>query len=170
MDSPAIVESVLHTVERITARTGTSFDRFVERFEIAVPPRRIGNLDTAAEEGDRAAEYIDAATPSSFRVFSTPRAVSWLFGNAGIAGLVVAADARALLYAPMRLAAYDHGDREATIAVERPSDGFNSLERPETIAIGRQLDAKLADLLDALGVPAAAELLRASPHNGHSTP
>lgn len=180
MSDSALLEFDSHRVQRITARTGVSFDEFVAAFEAAVPPRDLTEHGTLAAS-DRApaptSDDIDEAAPNSFRVFTAtgetdpasprtggPRAISWLFGNREIAGHVFGNDPRAILYAPLRIAAFENGDGQASVTFERPSDAFRSLTQPEIAAVGDRLDHKLADLLDALGVAAAADQLRTPAH------
>lgn len=68
-------------------------------------------------------------------------------------------DQRAMLYAPLRLFLYETPDGKACFALDQPSLQLGSFGDERILSVGRELDAKVAALLGALGLPVPAGLL-----------
>jgi hypothetical protein len=56
-----------------------------------------------------------------------------------------------MLYAPLRTAIYEQRDRSARFTIEQPSTQFGSFNNPAITEVGRELDNKVALLLEHLG-------------------
>lgn len=85
--------------------------------------------------------------------------VEYLMGNHVFAQRMFRHDPSVMLYAPLRTAIYvDHDDR-TWFTIDQPSTRFDSFDDPRIAQVGQELDAKLADLLDRLGLPVSAELI-----------
>lgn len=64
----------------------------------------------------------------------------------------------AMLYAPLRVLVREADDGTAVFVLDQPSTVFAGLGRNEITAVGHELDAKVANLLVALGVPIPEQL------------
>jgi hypothetical protein len=65
-------------------------------------------------------------------------------------------DARALLYAPLRVLIHSDAEDNAVFSIDQPSTVFVSLGVPDITVVGEELDQKVAALLQAIGVDAQA--------------
>ena len=83
------------------------------------------------------------------------RAVEYLIGNHVIAETMFRHDAKALLYAPLRMLVYSDADGNAVFTMDQPSAAFGSLGIPEVTEVGEGLDDKVSNLLRVAGVDAA---------------
>jgi uncharacterized protein (DUF302 family) len=63
-----------------------------------------------------------------------------------------------MLYTPLRSAIYVGEDERTYFEIDQPSAHFSSFGDPAITEVGRELDAKLAALLDALAVPVPNQL------------
>jgi uncharacterized protein (DUF302 family) len=84
--------------------------------------------------------------------------VAYLMGNHTIAERMFRNDPRALLYAPLHTVIWEDHDGNAWFTADQPSTQFGSFDIPEVATVGRELDAKLARLLEALEVEIPAPL------------
>ncbi len=75
--------------------------------------------------------------------------IAYLMGNHTIAERMFRDDPRVMLYAPLHTVIWEDSTGRAWFTVDQPSTQFSSFERPEIAAVGRDLDRKLATLLDA---------------------
>ncbi len=66
-----------------------------------------------------------------------------------------------MLYAPLHTMIWDSPDGATHFTFDRPSDQFGSFGIPAIAAVGLELDQKLADLLDHLGLPVPEQLSHA---------
>ena len=57
-----------------------------------------------------------------------------------------------MLYVPLRVTIYTDVKGTTRLAVEQPSSVFSSFNNPKIASVGALLDAKLANLLQALDV------------------
>jgi len=57
-----------------------------------------------------------------------------------------------LLYAPLHTVIWQDPDGPAQITFDKPSDQFASFANPQITAVGRELDHKMAALLQHLGL------------------
>ena len=53
---------------------------------------------------------------------------------------------------PLHVALWSHSDGQALFTIDKPSDQFASFGDPRVTAVGYELDAKLAALLEHLGL------------------
>ena len=162
--------SVERLAHRLDVLSGQSFAELRQRFEEAVPafaPELVaGRADWAAvvEATDRVAthDFLRYATVDAGPVMSVAgnnlACVSYLMGNHVIAQRMYRHDPGVMLYAPLRVAIHEDADRRAWLSLDRPSDQFGSFGRPEIAAVGRELDAKVANLLGVLDLPVPPEL------------
>ncbi len=83
-------------------------------------------------------------------------------GNHTIAERMYRYEPSILLYAPLHTAVWGQPEGPAYFTFDRPSDQFGSYDRPEIAAVGRELDEKLAVLIDHLGLPVPPALTATS--------
>lgn len=79
------------------------------------------------------------------------KATQYLMGNHTLAERAFRADASAILHAPLRSVIYADPDGDTKLAVDQPSLLFDSFGSPEIAEVGRELDARLAQLIKLLG-------------------
>src|SRR5258708_17522971 len=84
------------------------------------------------------------------------KATQYLMGNHTIAERMFRHDPSVMLHAPLRTLIYDDPDGDTKFAVDQPSLLFASYGNPEIAAVGRELDALLAQLITLLGGHAPA--------------
>jgi uncharacterized protein (DUF302 family) len=89
--------------------------------------------------------------------------VAYLMGNHVIAERMFRHHPRAMLYAPLRTLIWEDPAGDAWFTADQPSTQFSSLGIPEVAKVGKELDRKLALLLEELEVPVPGPLL-AAPH------
>jgi uncharacterized protein (DUF302 family) len=82
------------------------------------------------------------------------QAIEYLVGNHVIAETMFRHDAKALLYAPLRMLIYSDADGDAVFTMDQPGPAFGSLGIAEVAAVGKDLDRKVANLLRVVGVDA----------------
>ena len=92
--------------------------------------------------------------------------IAYLMGNHTIAERMFRYDPRVMLYAPLHTVIWEDSNGGAWFTVDQPSTQFSSFGRPEITAVGRELDLKLAALLEALSLNVPAVLTR----RGHMFP
>jgi hypothetical protein len=63
-------------------------------------------------------------------------------------------DAKVLLYVPLRILIRDDTNGDAIFTLDQPSTVLAGLDNSEITAVGRELDQKVAHLLDVIGVDA----------------
>ncbi|QUQ66019.1 DUF302 domain-containing protein [Kutzneria sp. CA-103260] len=165
------VERVAH---RLEVPSGQTFAELRQRFEDAVPAYDVelfagfvaDRVDwaTVTEATDRVATHgflrywtVDAG-PLMSLAGNNLNCAGYLMGNHLIAQRMYRHDPGIMLYAPLRVAIHEDVDRRAWLSVDRPSDQFGSFGRPEIAAVGRELDAKVVNLLGVLDLPVPAEL------------
>ena len=79
-------------------------------------------------------------------------------GNHAIAHRMYIHNPAVMLYAPLRTAISEDGSGSAWFSIEQPSTHFSSFGDTAITEVGRELDAKVADLLEYLGAPVPAAL------------
>lgn len=159
---------------RLEIATEQPFAQFLEAFTAAVPPIDMTRLAELVDDGgtweDVTAE-IQAIAPYDFMIFSSIDGrrltkasgtmsgfVAFEMGNPVIAETMAKHDMNAMLYAPLRVLVRQADDGTAMFVLDQPSVVFAGLARDEITAVGHDLDAKVANLLDALGVPVPQQL------------
>ena len=80
-------------------------------------------------------------------------------GNHTIAEQMFRHDPRAMLYAPLRTVIWEDRDGRAWFTADQPSRQLGSFGIPAVAAVGVELDRKLANLLELLGVEVPMPLL-----------
>jgi pimeloyl-ACP methyl ester carboxylesterase len=79
------------------------------------------------------------------------KTTQYLMGNHTIAERIFRHDPSVMLHAPLRTVLYVDPDGDTKLAVDQPSLLFDSYDKPEIAAVGRELDGLLAGLITALG-------------------
>jgi len=80
-------------------------------------------------------------------------------GNHTIAQRMYTHDPAVMLYAPLRTAIHEDRQGVTWFSVDQPSTRFASFGNPDITNVGRELDAKLADLFGFLDVPVPRHLV-----------
>ena len=164
----ATPEPVRYEVTRLTLPI-PGVREFMTRYEAAVPDyphAAAADLVSRGAPWSEMIALIDAAAPHGFLIYfrndvhpvmalAGDRAdcVSYLMGNLTIAERMFRHDPRAMLYAPLHTVIWERADGSAWFTVDQPSTQFQSFGIPEVADVGRELDHKLAALLEALEVP-----------------
>ena len=157
-----------HGMTRIDIDTGIPFEQFIAAFEKAAPPVDPTTLERIVKSGGdwddvRAAAAENA--PNDLMMYAkidasgffgvaghSTEAIEYLVGNHVIAESMFRHDAKALLYAPLRLLVYSDDDGNAVFSMIRPSSAFGSLGIAEVTEVGLSLDRKVVNLLRVIGV------------------
>jgi uncharacterized protein (DUF302 family) len=174
MVNTTTVTSTPHTTTRLEIPTGMPFQTFRDAFEAAAPifdSAAIAAITARGGSWDEVLAAVDANAPHGLMVFwsieITPlmaaaghhdNAVEYLLGNHTIAERMYRHNPLAVLYAPLRILVYADARGDAVFVLDQPSTLFGSLGDPRITEVGRELDAKVAALLAAIGVDAGAAL------------
>jgi hypothetical protein len=159
-----------HGMTRVDVETGIPFEEFIAALEKAAPPvdqtalERIlaagGSWDDVrADAAENAPNdlmtYAKIDTRGYFPIAGhhTP-AVEYLIGNHVIAETMFRHDAKAMLYAPLRMLVYGDDNGNAVFTMDQPGPAFGSLGIAEVAAVGQDLDRKVVNLLRIVGVDA----------------
>jgi hypothetical protein len=158
-----------HSMTRLDIPTGIPFDEFRAAFESAVPrPDGPAILQIVAHNGDWDDVRAQAAAnaPYGLMIYATidatslaghrAKAVGYLLGNHVVAERMFRHDAKAMLYAPLRVLIHSDAEDNAVFSIDQPSSAFGSLGIPDISVVGEELDHKVAALLQAIGVDAHA--------------
>lgn len=161
------------TAHRFNVRVADLSD-FQQRYEQAVPLYPVKEVDAMVEREASWTEmldYIDSVAANGFLIYwrsdihramrlagDEARCFAYLMGNHTIAERMFRHDPRAMLYAPLRTAIWEHTDGTAWFSIDQPSCHFSSLGIPEITHVGLELDRKLAALLQVLDVEVPAGL------------
>jgi uncharacterized protein (DUF302 family) len=159
-----------HEMTRVDITTGVPFDHFVAALEKAAPPVDRAAFAKIAESGGGWDDVLAAAAknaPNELMVYAKidatelfslaghrTRAIEYLIGNHVIAETMFRHDAKALLYAPLRMLVYTDGDGNAIFTMDQPGPAFGSLGIDEVSKVGEGLDRKVANLLRVIGIDA----------------
>ena len=159
-----------HGMTRIDIDTGIPFAQFVATFEKSAPPVDRTTLERIAKDGGdwddvraAAAEnapndlmmYAKIETSVFFGVAGhRTQAIEYLVGNHVIAETMFRHNAKAMLYAPLRMLIYSDTDGDAVFTMDQPGPAFGSLGIAEVAAVGKDLDRKVVNLLRVVGVDA----------------
>ena len=159
-----------HEMTRVDIATGMPFDQFVDALEKAAPPVDRAAFAKIAESGGDWDDVLAAAAknaPNELMVYAKidatelfslaghrTRAVEYLIGNHVIAETMFRHDAKALLYAPLRMLVYTDGEGDAIFTMDQPGPAFGSLGIDEVSKVGEGLDRKVVNLLRVIGVDA----------------
>ncbi len=157
-----------HAMTRVDIDTGIPFDQFVAALEKAAPPVDRTAVEQIAAAGggwDDVRAAVAENAPNDLMVYAkidarnyfgiaghhTP-AVEYLIGNHVIAETMFRHDAKALLYAPLRMLVYGDADGNAVFTMDQPGPAFGSLGSTEVAEVGLALDRKVVNLLRVAGV------------------
>jgi hypothetical protein len=157
-----------HEMTRVDIATGVPFDQFVAALEKAAPPVDRAAFAKIAESGGDWDDVLAAAAknaPNELMVYAKidatelfglaghrTRAIEYLIGNHVIAETMFRHDAKALLYAPLRMLVYTDADGIAIFTMDQPGPAFGSLGIDEVSKVGEGLDRKVVNLLRVAGV------------------
>ncbi len=167
VSSSTSIRGVSRTVTRWTVEIESTPRGFRARYEEAVPPLPVADVEALARRHAPWQEMLDLmakAAPWGFVIYSAIDAdpimrlagdpaycVSYLMGNHTIAERMFRHEPAILLYAPLRTAIWGDAEGPARFTFDQPSDQFGSFGVPEITAVGVELDRKIAALLDHLG-------------------
>jgi len=159
--------TVPHDVHRISITVPGSFDDFKLRYEDAVPAYPAGKYEKlVADQVDWATMLTETAKDAPYNFIrywsgdfsalmrlsgASSRCVEYLMGNHTIAQRMFIHHPAVMLYAPLRTAIYEQRDGSARFTIEQPSTQFGSFNNPAITEVGRELDNKVALLLEHLG-------------------
>lgn len=160
--------AVRYTANRCTVQTGSPLADFRARYEQAVPPLPVNKVAALVQRRAPWQEMLDligAVAPWGFLIYykndvgpvvslagdQTP-GVAYLMGNHTIMERMYHYQPAVLLYAPLHAVIWGDPDGSACFTFDKPSDQFASFGNPEITAVGRELDQKMAALLDHLHV------------------
>jgi hypothetical protein len=158
------------TGSRLAVDVGGSFDDAVARYEAAVPAfpaeqfERLADWPAVTELTDRLAVHgfliywRFQADPLMGIAGNTARCQMYLMGNHVIAERMYRHDPAVMLYAPLRTVITQVAGGPVRFSIDQPSRQFASFGDPGIAAVGRELDHKLAHLLEVLGWPVPPEL------------
>jgi len=155
-------------VRRLTITLDESYADFRRRFEATVPvldSQLLANLVKRNAGWDEVITYANAAAPLDFFLFwsldvgptmplngNTSSCCEYLMGNYVIAQRAFRFNPLVMLYAPLRIVLFQSAGLPATFVVEQPSTLFSSLGNDEITSVGVDLDQKLANLFEHLGM------------------
>jgi hypothetical protein len=159
-----------HGMTRIDIETGIPFKEFVAALEKAAPPVDQTALERISAAGGDWDDVLAAAAenaPHDLMTYAkidargyfglaghhTP-AIEYLIGNHVIAETMFRHDAKAMLYAPLRMLVYGDENGNAIFTMDQPGPAFGSLGIAEVASVGLDLDRKVANLLKVIGVDA----------------
>jgi hypothetical protein len=161
-----------HGMTRIDIDTGIPFGQFVAALEKAAPPVDRTVLERIAKAGGDWDDVLAAAAenaPNDLMLYAKldasdffgiaghrTQAIEYLIGNHVIAETMFRHDAKAMLYAPLRMLVYSDADGNAVFTMDQPGPAFGSLGPAEVAAVGKDLDRKVVNLLRVAGVDAGA--------------
>ena len=156
-----------YVVNRICIATGMALSEFRSRFEDAVPPlplAQVRELVRRRSPWDEMVDLVQQAAPWGFLIYWTndvdqlvrlagdsDSAVAYLMGNHIIMERMFRYEPSVVMYAPLHAAIWSRrSDGQAFFTIDKPSDQFGSFGDPKVAAVGFELDAKLASLLEHL--------------------
>jgi Domain of unknown function DUF302 len=168
------IETISRQAARLTIQIDDSFDGFRNRYERAVPEYQADRFGALIDEGADWQRVLDAAAenaPHDFILYwsseftslmglagNRSRCVAYLMGNHTIAQRMYRYNPAVMLYAPLRTAIFEDADEATWFTFEQPSSQFGSFNTPQITEVGRELDHKVAALLEHLGAPVPAAL------------
>jgi hypothetical protein len=155
-----------YVVNRMCIPTGMALSEFRSRFEDAVPPLPLVQVRELVSQGSPWGEMVDLIqriAPWGFLIYWTndvdvivrlagdsDSAVAYLMGNHTIMERMFRYEPSVVMYAPLHVAIWSHSDGQAFFTIDKPSDQFGSFGDRRVTAVGYELDAKLAALLEHL--------------------
>ena len=162
------LREVQYRVRRWTVEMDASPRDFRARYEKAVPPlprEQVDALVARRAPWPEMLTLISASAPLGFLIYGKievdaimglagnhAACVSYLMGNHTLAERMFRYEPAVMLYAPLHTAIWGPPSGPAHFTFDQPSDQFGSFDRPEIAEVGKELDHKLAALLEHLGV------------------
>src|SRR6201997_3073711 len=161
-----------HPSRRLVVALPTLYDQARERYEALVPEVDLARFFQMAS-WKATLELAEINAPHGFMRYyrsdvtavmaSSPsfwKATQYLMGNHTIAERMLRHDLSVMLHAPLRTLLYADADGDTKLAVDQPGLLFGSYDNPDIAAVGAELDALLAGLIQLLGgdVPPQLEL------------
>jgi hypothetical protein len=178
--------SVRHQATRLILDVDEPYEKFLSRFEAVVPaadPRLPGDCAGRHGRWPGIAGVTDLPGRPGFVLYwradmtglmtedgELRPCTGYLMGSPAIAENLYRHDPAVMLYAPLRTLIYIDADDRTRFAVDQPSTVFASFADPAIARLGLDLDAQLAELLDALGVGASLLLEAAARTGGRHDP
>ncbi len=169
------IEAIAHRINRLTIQIDDSFEGFRDRYERAVPQYQTDRFDSLVEKGVDWHTVVEATAqnaPHHFILYwrqdftslmnlaaDRGRCVGYLMGNHTIAQRMYRYNPAVMLYAPLRTAIVEDADHATWFTIDQPSTQFGSFNTPQITKVGRELDRKLAALLEHLHAPVPAALV-----------
>lgn len=163
-----------YSVHRMTVDVPASLQEFRQRYEQAVPPAPMEQVDSLVARSapwSEMAELIDKAAPRGFIIYwrldmhpvmglagDAAKGISYLMGNHILAERMYRHQPAVMLYAPLHTMIWQSPDGGTHFTFDRPSDQFGSFGSPPITEVGRELDKKLAALLGHLGLDVPGQL------------
>jgi hypothetical protein len=145
---------------------------FQKRYEALVPDLPQPQVHDLVEKGapwSAMEDLINEVAPYDFLIYfrndvtpvmrtagDSAECIAYLMGNHVVAETMFRHDPRAMLYAPLHTLIWGDPFGNAWFTVDQPSSQFGSLGSDEVLKVGKDLDRKLARLLEALDAPIPA--------------
>jgi len=161
--------SIPHRVTRLVFEAGQPYEKFLSRYEAAVPPadprwlggyagrhvRWPGPATDPYEGGSRGFVLYWRAdmAPLMTATGELRPCTGYLMGQA-IPEKLYRKDPAVMLYSPLRTLIYIDSRDRTRFAVDQPSTVLSGFTDPAIARLGVDLDHQLAELLDSLGVEA----------------
>jgi hypothetical protein len=174
-------DTVTYAVHRMTIPTGIMQSEFRSRFEDAVPRLpldRVRELEIQRAPWGEMVDLVERAAPWGFLIYwtndvdrivrlagDTSSAVAYLMGNHVIMERMFRFEPSVVMYAPLHPVIWSRSDGQAFFTIDKPSDQFGSFVDPRVAAVGYELDAKLAALLEHLHLKFPDTLGRVRPRS-----
>jgi hypothetical protein len=164
-----------HPARRLVVTLPPPYDAAREQYETLVPEADLARFSQMAS-WQATLELAEINAPHGFMRYyrgditaatagspSFWKATQYLMGNHTIAERMFRYDPSVMLHAPLRTLLYADPDGDTKLAVDQPSLLFTSYDNREIAAVGRALDALLAQLITLLGGDLPPQLATASP-------
>lgn len=165
------VTSVEHLNRLLLVSLPDAYESAKDRYERIVPAVDLAAFAAATDWSEVLTEAKKQSAQGFLRYFQTDvaaammgsgttwQATEYLMGNHTIAERMYRHEPSVMLHAPLRTLLYE-GPRGTVLAVDQPSLIFASYGNAAIAAVGRELDALLANLLELLGgeIPAALDV------------
>lgn len=165
-----IETETVHSVRRLAVPLRRRYADAVARFEELVP---VVDYDRfmALTEWAQVEALAQQVAPLGFMRYWTSdipammvgeaaggKCSEYLMGNHVVAERMYRYDPTVMLYAPLRVVIRADDADKGVFVIDQPSMLFETFDRPEIAAVGRELDEKVARVLTALGATPPAIL------------
>jgi hypothetical protein len=170
--------AIHHPSRRLLVALPQPYDQARERYETLVPEVDFARFSQMAS-WQATLELAEINAPHGFMRYygsdvtaimagstSLWKATQYLMGNHTIAERMFRHDPSVMLHAPLRTLLYADADGDTKLAVDQPSLLFASYDNRDIAAVGQELDALLAQLIELLGAEVPAQLCARAPAGG----